>query len=202
MSDNPRPAYVQFETRPMEDRDASLEAGHTVFKDVVFAIVTPSGTKDRLEKEAEAWLEGVKEGVQQERIPAMWFDAYSDALKRYRAGQEAPEMGTALNHVTIFSPAEVKNILNANIRTVEDMAEATEEAMARIGMGSRALKQKAEAWLKASEGTGKSAAEIEKLRQENNDFRAREEVREETLKELQAQVATLQAAIAPTEKVK
>jgi hypothetical protein len=202
MSDNPKPAYVQFETRPMEDRDASLEAGHTVFKDVVFAIVTPAGTKDRLEKEADAWLEGVREGVQQERIPAMWFDAYSDALKRFRAGQEIPEIGTPISHVTIFSPAEVKNIFNANIRTVEDMAKATEEAMQRIGMGSRALKQKAEAWLKASEGPGKSAAEIEKLRQENNDFKVREEIREELLKELQAKVGTLEAAIGGNEKGK
>ena len=68
MNDTPRPAYVQFEVRAVEDRTATLESGHFVAKDVIYALVTPAGTKDRLEKNAEEWIKRMEEGVSQERI--------------------------------------------------------------------------------------------------------------------------------------
>ena len=40
-----RPPYVQFEMRAVEDRQASIDAGHYVAKDVAYAIITPAGSR-------------------------------------------------------------------------------------------------------------------------------------------------------------
>jgi len=194
MSDNPRPAYVTFEVRAVEDRTASVETGHFASKDVVFAVITPAGTKDRIEKVAEEWLKGVEEGVNQERIPQTWLVAYQQAYKAFCESQTDPEFGTAVSSWPAVSPSQVKCLLDANIRSVEDLAEANEEALARIGMGARALKQKAQAWLDAAKDTGKTAAELASLRTENERLKVRDEEREKQLADLAKKVEVLEGA--------
>ena len=45
-SDNKeRPCYIEFELRADEDRNASIEAGMPVFKDVEYAKFTPAGSQ-------------------------------------------------------------------------------------------------------------------------------------------------------------
>ena len=194
MSDEAKPPYVMFEVRPVENREASIEAGHTVFKDEVFAIVTPAGTRDRLEKNAEDWLKSLEEGVVQSRIPASWPEAFRHKLSLFQTNQESPVDGTPLANMTILSPAEVKNILNANVRSVEDLAAAPEEALNRIGMGARSLKQKAQAWLDSSNKQGKSSAEL-------NALRVKVDEQSTQLSEALAKLATAAAQIQAFEKL-
>jgi hypothetical protein len=194
VNDTPKPPYVQFELRAVEDRSGSTEAGHYKAKDVIFAIVTPSGTRDRLEKEAEEWLRGIEEGVKQERIPSEWLRAYRHALQMFKESHENPEFGTPVKDWPSISPAQVRMLMDINLRTVEDLAAANEEALARIGMGARALKAKAQAWLDSSAGQGKLASELESLRTKNAELAARDKERDEQLKTLQAQVEALQKA--------
>lgn len=192
MSDAPKPPYVQFEVRPVEDREASIEAGKTVYKDEIFAIVTPAGTRDRLEKIASEWIANLWEGAKQERIPSAWPEAYEQKLKSFLQNKEVPVDGTALEVMTTLTPAQVKNCLNANIRTVEDLAEATEEAMTRIGMGGRDLKQKAQAWLDTAGKQGKAAQELNHLRVENDSQKTQINEMSETIKLLTAKVEALE----------
>lgn len=194
MSDAPKPPYVEFEVRPVEDRSASEAAGVMTYKDVIFAIVTPAGTRDRLEKVAEEWIENLEEGVRQERIPAEWPRAYRHKLEMFKNDQEVPLDGVAIQNMTTLSPAQVKNCLNANIRTIEDLAEATEEAMLRIGMGGRDLKQKAKAWLDAVDAKGKPAQELNELRVKNAEQATQIEALESTMKELQTKLKVLEEA--------
>lgn len=183
--DKPRPPYVKFEVRAVEDRTASVDQGHYVPRDVVFALVTPAGTKDRLEKEADAWLEGILEGVKQERIPPEWYDQYKAALERFRTNLETPENGIAVTNWPALSPAQVTMLLDLNLRTVEDVAVMSEEAVNRLGMGGRALKARAQAYLDASASTGTTAAELDELRQENAEIKLRNETLEARLEKLE-----------------
>lgn len=189
--DQAKPPYVRFETRSVEDRAATIAAGHYVGKDVIFALVAPAGTRDLIEREADAWLENIKEGIKQERIPPFWYDAYSKALDDFKNSRETPEFGTPIMDWPSLSPAQVRGLLDINIRTIEELADCSEEAVARIGMGGRALKQKAGAWLETANGPGKVAAEIEQLRVENQELKQRDEEREKALKALQTQVDAL-----------
>lgn len=186
--DKPRPSYVQFEVRAVEDRTKSIATGRYVSQDVIFAIVTPAGTKDRLEKPADEWLLGIEEGVKQERIPQEWLFAYRDALKRFKESRENPEFGTSVRDWPALNPSQVKLFLDCNIRTVEDVADMNEEMVGRIGMGARALKEKARAWLDAAADTGQVAGELEELRQKNTDLENRNKDLEERLTKLEALV--------------
>ncbi len=192
METKPRPAYVQFEVRSVEDRTETLDKGRYISRDVIFAIITPAGTKDRIEKEATEWLKSVDEGIMQERIPAEWGEAYRAAYARYQTSQENPEFGTPIREWPQLSPSQVKNLLDCNLRSIEDLAEASEEAVMRIGMGGRALKEKAQAWLDAASGTGQVAAELETLRQRNAELEQRDAAREEELAKLQRRMEALE----------
>jgi hypothetical protein len=70
-------------------------------------------------------------------------DLYQQALENYKQSRETPEQGIAIKDWPGASPAQIKTLLDINVRTVEELAAANEETLMRIGMGGRALKQKA-----------------------------------------------------------
>lgn len=195
MSEDAKPPYVTFEVRAVEDRTASIEKGHYMSKDVIYAVITPAGTKDRIEKVAEDWLTDLEEAVRQERFPTHWLRAYRQAFESWKETREIPENGTPVANCALFSPAQVKILLDLNLRTVEQVAEAHEEALARIGMGARALKQRAQAWLDSSKGQGQLAGELEELRQAISELRQRDSEREEELSLLRSEKLKLEAAL-------
>lgn len=180
-----RPPYVMFEVRPVEDRAASIEQGRYVAKDVIFAVVTPAGTKDKIEKVAEDWFAGIKANVREGRFPAQWLTAYEAQFEAFKKNEEVPEIGTPIKTWPALSPAQVKNILGANIRTVEDLADANEEALMRIGMGSRGLKDKAKAWLQSAEKKGIPAEKLAALEAENTQLREDNEKLNERVAQLE-----------------
>jgi hypothetical protein len=158
-----RPPYVTFETRPVEDRAASLEEGGFKYKDVIFALIHPMGSKDRIERVAAEWIEQNEIHVRDGRMPAEWLKAFKFALAEYKEGREIAPDGTDIKMVSAFTPAQVKSMQDAGIRTVEDMAAANDSCLDMIGMGGRMLKQRAAAWLEAEKGQGKLAGKLEKL---------------------------------------
>ena len=87
------------------------------------------------------------------------MDYFRSAYKVWKETQEVPLSGTPIKNWPALSLSQVTNILSANIRTVEDLACANEDALAHIGMGGRALKAKAIAWLSTASDTGKIAEE-------------------------------------------
>src|SRR5947208_15336700 len=91
-----RPAYVRFEKRPIEDRDASIKAGHWVGRDIVYALVTPPGTKDVVVVEAEEWIKRLEREEAEGRIPPQFVDAYKRAFEKYKKGEETPPEGTPI----------------------------------------------------------------------------------------------------------
>ena len=193
MSDEPRHPYVIFETRAVEDRTASIETGHYVAKDVDYAIITPTGSRDRIEKVVEDWLDGLDEGVRNERLPATWPGLYREAYKRWKAGHDLPEHGTPVRNWPSASPAQVRTLLDMGINSVEACADMNEEAVMRLGMGGRALKQQAQAWLQSSNDTGKTAADLDDLRRKNEALTTRAELAEEANKNLAKRLEALEA---------
>ena len=82
-------------------------------------------------------------------------------------------------------------MLSLHIRSVEDLAAANEEVLARIGMGGRALKQRAVDWLTSAGSTGKASEELSALKASNENLQARNEQLETQLRELAAKVEAL-----------
>ncbi len=162
-----RPPFVQFEVQAVEDRSASLEQGHYVTKDVVFAITTPQGSKDRIPRKAEEWFEQLHQQVQEQRFPAEWLRHFRESYRAFCEDREPPANGTPLRNFTVLSPAQLQLLLNFGVRSIEDLAAANEELIGRLGMGGRALKQKAVEWLESSKSTGAQVEKIVALQQQN-----------------------------------
>lgn len=186
-----RPPYVTFEIRPIEDRQASIDSGYYQTKDVDFAIITPQGSKDRTERNAQEWFEQLEQQCQQGRFKREWLAAYKGAHTAWKEGREIPLNGTAVLTWPVLSPSQAKQCIEHGIRTVEDLAAANEETIGRLGMGGRALKEKAVSWLSAAAGNGKVTEELTALRVANKDLAARNTELDKQLKELAAKVAVL-----------
>lgn len=168
----PRP-HVRFETRSAEDRKASIEAGHKKYIDIDWVIVTPSGGKDVREDYAEAWLAKIEGQAQAGQYDYEWARDFRKMYQMFKDGKEMPEDGTPLRMcTTLFTPAEIANCLGVNVRTLEALADANEEALGRIGMGARALKTRAQESVKTGDGK-ESAMKVEALAVENADLKQR-----------------------------
>ena len=183
-----RPPYVAFELRGEEDREASIQTGHYVARDVAYALITPRGSKDRIERVAEEWFAQLRRDVDEQRFPAEWYRHFERAYKDWLEGNETPPNGTAVESWPVASPAQIKMMRELHVRTVEDMAEANEEVLHRLGMGARALKQKAIDWLTSAASTGKLGEEMAVLRAECDSLRERNASLEAQLQELMAEV--------------
>lgn len=184
-----RPPYVTFENRPIEDREASIRCGHIVYKDVPFAFITPAGSRDRIEKQADRWLEDKQRDVDAQRMPAEWLRGFHAKYEAWKAGQEMPVDGTSLSSWGLLTPAQMQNLKNMGFRTIEDVAAANAEGLSRIGMGALDMKQRAIDWLKAAEKNGVSAAEMDKLRNDLKAALSRLEQVEASNKALEAELA-------------
>lgn len=186
----PRP-HVRFETRPAEDRAASIEAGHKVYKDIDWVIVTPSGGKDVREDHAEAWLAKIEGQAQTGMYDYEWARDFRKMYDMYKDGKDLPEDGTPLRMcTTLFSPAEIQNCLAINVRTLEGLAQANEEALMRMGMGARALKLRAQQALQTGDGK-ESAMKVEALTIENEGLKQRVNDLTAVVEEMRQQMASM-----------
>ncbi|MEN6537324.1 MAG: hypothetical protein ABFD89_26970 [Bryobacteraceae bacterium] len=186
-----RPPYVTFEFRAEEDRAASIEAGHYVSKDVPFVLVTPMGSKDRHESPADEWFARREQDAAEGRFPREWLSAFKGAFAEWKAGREIPLNGTSVTNWPVASPAQVKMLLDLKVRTVEDLAEANEETLNRLGMGGRTLKQKAQDWLASASDRGKVSEQLAGLRADNEALKQRNEQLEKQLREVIPQFEAL-----------
>ena len=177
-----RPPFVQFKQVVKDDPKRSLELGYRVTKDVDFAFIMQPGSKDCLEIEAKAWLEAIKRKNLErshDAFPDEWVSGFFAKFEAWKAGQEEPLDGTSVKEWPVLSPSQVQNFIAIGIRTIEDVAAMTEEAMARVGMGGRSLRDKARDWISTKELAGNALLEnetlkqqIESLQQQINDMKA------------------------------
>lgn len=158
-----RPPYIEFETRAVEKRKPAPPAGtgEVYWENIDFVIVTPQGTKDRIEKEVRDWFTALTDRVKMEMYPAEWLDKHQKAYDLWKQNREIPLDGTPIKGWPLASPAEAAKLLSVNIKTVEDLANANNEAIQRIGMGAQTLKSRAENFLNAKQDTGPLVSRLE-----------------------------------------
>ena len=183
-----RPAYVRFERRPMEDKQASISAGRYVAKDVDFALVTPPYSKDCVEYKVEQWLINMDRNVRDGRIPEKWAEQWKAAYHNWKNGQEMPLSGTPIKGWGVLSPAQQATLIAMNCLTVEDLAIINDEGLRRIGMGAVELRDKAKNWLASMKDHGAVTVQLAAMEQENRNLAA-------TVESLKAQVEALRGMI-------
>lgn len=184
-----RPPYLRFEKRPVEDRDASIKAGCYMTKDVDFVYITPTGTRDVIERQVSEWFAYLAELVKQGRFRSDWLAAFKEAHKLWGQGQEIPLKGMPIKTWPVLSPAQRDNCIKLMVLTVEDLAQANEETLGRMGMGAMALKQRAIDWLKNAKDPSKVSEELNAIRIEMAAIRTRADALEERNAALERELA-------------
>jgi hypothetical protein len=180
-----RPPYARFTREAVKDKRATLEAGQVVYRDVDYIHLTPIGSKDTVIHEVVAWLQDKARMVENGRFSAKWLEDFRAAYAMWQQGEELPLNGTPVKNWGAATPAEVATLIELNLRTVEDLAQAPEEAIRRMGMGGRALQNRARAYL--SQATdGRLVEENAELRRQLGTLKLRNESLEEQVKTLKA----------------
>lgn len=184
-----RPPYVRFVMHDVEDRAASLAAGHYVGREVPFAHITPQGSKDIVERDAKEWLEDLRRQVDAQRMPAVWLDQFKAAFDAWIRDEDPPLNGVPLRSWPVISPSQYKALRDLRVLTVEDLAAANEETISRMGMGARALKAKAVEWLASAKGQGVDVEQVSALRMANQQLT-------ETVERMSRKMAEMAASLA------
>jgi len=169
--------YVEFELRPEEDRNASMDSGHPVFRDVEVAIITMPGGSLVVDKiVSPELLNEWKNGT--DRKPPSPFAVR--AYEAWKEGREAPVNGIDLKNWPGVTPAQLKMCQGINVRTVEDLATANADTIRKLGMGGVALKDKAVSYMSSAD-TNKNSEQVAALRVELESLREALEKRDEQI---------------------
>lgn len=167
--------YIRFYFEEREDRTATIESGIYTPKNVAMVEITPVGAKSVHIDEADGWLKKIREASQQARYKAEWVRDFEEMFRLFKEGEELPETGIAIKTCIMFSPAEQRSILNANVRTLEDLAACGEDAIQAMGPGGRALRDRARTAYEQSKDSGKIAREMESLKIAMEDLKRQNE---------------------------
>lgn len=167
MIQKPKLPYVRFTSEVKEVRDAE---GHIERSLEYMAHITPAGGKDEVVKKAEEWIAELRrKGETRGPFDAaaneysQWFEVFSKMFGQFKAGEELTTSGTPLRACLAFLKTEVAACEAAHVYSLEDLADANEEALMRIGLGGRALKDKAGKLL-LSQGDNRLAEENSALK--------------------------------------
>lgn len=161
-----RPPYPQFETRAEVDKKASEEQGHVVFKDIDYIVLTMPGGKQVFDAVAVDFFYQKEKMVIAGTYPKDWLQFFKQAFDEWKKGNEIPVSGTAIKHWPVATPAEIAQLAAADVKTVEDLAEANESTLQVIGMGARVLRDKARTWLQSASDKGVLVERIANLEEE------------------------------------
>ena len=195
-----RPAHVRFKREAVEDKPASLKAGHYVAKDVDFVHITPAYSKDVMIYKVSTWLTLIDEQQQRGQLPAVWVQQYKEQYRAWQNGQELPLHGVPIKGWAVISPAQQETLIKMNVLTVEDLCGINDEGIRRIGMGGVDLKNKAKAWLAQAQDKGPLTVEISALKQENTLLKANLATLQEQVAKLVAQANVPRVEVIPHEQ--
>lgn len=186
-----RPPLISFEMRAIEDRGKTIDTGRYSVREVPFILVTPPGSRDQFEGPVDEWVERRRADVAQKRFREEWLTQVEQGFKRWLDGEkEMPVNGFPIERWPAISQAQVKVLRHANIRSVEDLAAASDAALNLIGMGARAMQTLAKEWLASAQNVGVPAAEVAELKAKVATLTAQNSALEQKLKELRAKLET------------
>lgn len=166
---------VEFELRPKQlpaqmDGEGKPISGRPLFEDVIWCKQTLPGGKTVLERE---W-DKIK---QSERLESK-LDQYFEAWEKNR---EDPVEGTRIELFPVLTPAQIKTLRSAGVKSIEELAEMTEEGIKAMGMGARAQVEEAKAYLANAQDSGVVAKQVAALKVELDDVRESIKDKDETI---------------------
>jgi hypothetical protein len=161
--------YVTFERgEPRENKQESRKQNRPVYEDTYYAVVTAPGSKDRMKERIPDWWDKLTQQVKTGRLPVEWLEKWKASYARFEQGLTIPEDGTPILGWNLVPPSVQKTLIDLNIRTVEALANLTDEARNHLGMGGREFQRRAQSWIAQNQDKGPLAIEMAAVKQEND----------------------------------
>ena len=178
---------VQFYKKSVKQDIASDEAGRPIFKEFDFVrIMIPGDNLTEIDTYAQE--------SHKQRFPRQWAH-YQNQV----AGQEVI-IGTPIEQWPLVSRSQADELKGIKFRTVEDVANCSDQQLQRIGMiagmSPHSFREKAKAFLNLASDSAEVAqreAELQALREENAKIKAETDAK---LAAMQEQMSALLAAVA------
>lgn len=139
--------------------------GRPIYKDVPYIWIRFPGDKTR-ERKRRA------KPADKHEWPRQWA-AFESQTEEVHEGTPIEEWGPVSRSLAL-------NLKGMNIFTVENLAAVPDASLHNLGHGARTLRDKAQSWLKATEGS----AEVMALRKQNEDLKADLELMKQQIAEL------------------
>lgn len=149
-----RPPLIEFEYMAVEDRDETIKAGYLQYRNEPMAIIRQAGSHDTVTKPVDEMLKKLFKDGHEGRCPLDWHKHYEAAFQAWKEGNEIPPFGTPVITCLMLTPAEQKMLIQAGIRTLEDAADMSEQALGMVGMGAREIKEKAKVAISSASKLG------------------------------------------------
>jgi hypothetical protein len=178
---------VTFYKRSVKQEDESIAAGRPIFKEFDFVRICVPG--DNLTE-----IDTYAQESHKQRFPRQWAH-YQNQV----AGQEVI-IGTPIEQWPLVSRSQADELKGIKFRTVEDVANCSDQQLQRIGMiagmSPHSFREKAKAFLNLASDSAEVAQreeELQALREENAKIKAETDAK---LAAMQEQMSALLAAVA------
>jgi hypothetical protein len=178
---------VTFYKRSVKQQDASQEAGRPIFKEFDFVRICVPG-------DALTEIDTYANESHRVRFPRQW------AYYQNQVGSHEQVIGTPIEQWPLISRSQAEELKGIKFRTVEDVANCSDQQLQRIGMiagmSPHSFREKAKSFLNLASESAEVAQrqeELEALRQENDKIKAETEAK---LAQMQEQMSAILAAVA------
>jgi len=134
----PRPVGVrpEFYMDAVLDQAASMKAARPIYHDV---------------ERVKIIIPGIVTNIHVKNVDDVDRRRWPEEYRAFREGREQPLDGTPLEEWPILTKAMVEELKHWKIRTVEELAQLSDVAIQQIGIGGRALRDRAKAFLDDAE---------------------------------------------------
>jgi hypothetical protein len=123
-----------------------------------------------------------------ERVKAEHRERWPLEYRAFKDGREAPLSGTPLSEWAYLSPAQIANFHAINLKTIEDIAGASDGILGNMGLHARDIRERAKQYLAAAAGHAPVAA----LQTEKERLEAELVIARQTIADLNAALARAQ----------
>jgi hypothetical protein len=177
--------WPRFFTDIVPDEIASVREGRRCFRE---------------EERVEIYMPGNNLNIPVHRVTDEHRQRWPKEYEAFKAGREPVLNGTPIEEWPALNRAQVAELKYLNFRTVEEIADANDLSLQRIGMGGRTLRDRAKAFLDDAHAIAvveKTTAELDKRNAENESLKMQVAQQGELLGRLQAQLIAMQNAPNP-----
>ena len=157
--------HIEFFASSRQNKRKSEEEGRPIFDDIEMVKIRLVGDTSSVHVAPANDQSSAYDPETGHRLT--YAELYPRHYEAFKQGQELIGSGTPLTQVTFLSAAKADELKALNVVTVEQLAELDGANLQRLGMGARALKDQATAYLQRASNAvdvGKLASENEALR--------------------------------------